>query len=87
MAVSNPATEIADPPLPIEQVVWQDSERMSGVPCFRGSRVPVVTLFDYLEARDSTLAFLDNFLGVSNDQVIRALYYGKSRLLGSDRGR
>ena len=32
----------------LEQAVWVDPGRMSGVPCFRGSRLPVKQLFDWL---------------------------------------
>ena len=35
--------------------------RMSGVPCFKGTRVPVTHLFDYLEAGDSLGDFLRDF--------------------------
>ncbi|MES2465447.1 MAG: DUF433 domain-containing protein, partial [Armatimonadota bacterium] len=45
-------------------VEWRDSERLSGVPCFTNTRVPIQTLFDYLEAGDSIYDFLDAFPGV-----------------------
>ena len=32
----------------LEQAVWVDPRRMSGVPCFRGSRLPVQHLFDWM---------------------------------------
>lgn len=32
----------------LEEAVWVDPGRMSGAPCFRGSRVPVQQLFDWL---------------------------------------
>lgn len=32
----------------LEEAVWVDPDRMSGVPCFRGSRVSVQQLFDWL---------------------------------------
>lgn len=32
----------------LEQAVWVDPGRMSGAPCFRGSRLPVQQLFDWL---------------------------------------
>ena len=37
--------------------ITQDPGRMSGTPCFVGSRVPVKSLFDYLEAGDSLETF------------------------------
>ena len=63
------------------QVVWQDPERMSGAPCFAGTRVPVRTLFDYLEAGDSLGTFLDDFPGVTREQALGALRIGKDELL------
>ena len=37
-----------DSPMTLEQAVWIDPGRMSGAPCFRGSRPPVEQLFDWL---------------------------------------
>ena len=33
----------------LEEAVWVDPARMSGVPCFRGTRLPVQQLFDWIE--------------------------------------
>lgn len=49
--------------------ISKDPERMSGKPTFTGTRVPVKTLFEYLEAGDSTDDFLDDFPTVSRKQV------------------
>ena len=38
-----------DRPMQIEEAVWVDPARMSGVPCFRGTRLPVQQLFDWIE--------------------------------------
>ena len=38
----------ADIPMTLEQAVWVDPGRMSGAPCFRGSRLPIQQLFDWL---------------------------------------
>ena len=38
-----------DRPMPLEKAVWLDPSRMSGVPCFRGTRLPVRQMFDWLE--------------------------------------
>ncbi len=37
-----------DRQMTLDQAVWVDPERMSGAPCFRGSRLPVQQLFDWL---------------------------------------
>ncbi|MBI1815399.1 MAG: DUF433 domain-containing protein [Deltaproteobacteria bacterium] len=55
--------------------------RLSGAPVFAGTRVPVQTLIDYLEAGDSLDAFLDDFTSVSRDHAIAVLEVAKSALL------
>lgn len=39
----------SDPPMHLAEAVWVDPARMSGVPCFRGTRLPVQRLFDWIE--------------------------------------
>ena len=46
-----------------------DPERLGGEPVFRGTRVPVKSLFDHLSAGDSMETFLDDFPGVTREQV------------------
>jgi uncharacterized protein (DUF433 family) len=43
------------------QAITRDPETMHGVPVFRGTRVPVQTLFDYLEGGDTLEEFLNGF--------------------------
>ena len=54
---------------------------MGGTPVFRGTRVPVQTLLDYLEAGDTIDEFLDGFPSVTRDQVICFLEQAKDRLI------
>jgi uncharacterized protein (DUF433 family) len=46
---------------------------MSGTPAFCGTRVPVQTLIEYLEAGDSIDEFLEGFPTVTREQVIAFL--------------
>jgi uncharacterized protein (DUF433 family) len=46
---------------------------MHGVPVFRGTRVPVQTLFDYLEGGDTLEDFLEGFTTVSRGMALEAL--------------
>jgi uncharacterized protein (DUF433 family) len=46
---------------------------MGGTPVFAGTRVPVQTLLDYLEAGDSIDEFLAGFTSVSREQVLKFL--------------
>jgi uncharacterized protein (DUF433 family) len=65
----------------IRELFDVNPERMSGVPCFTGTRVPVTHLFDYLEAGDSLTEFLNDFPSVSREQVLGVLELMKERLL------
>jgi uncharacterized protein (DUF433 family) len=56
-------------------------DRLSGTPVFAGTRVPVQTLIDYLEAGDSLEAFLGDFLSVSREHAVAVLELAKSALL------
>jgi uncharacterized protein (DUF433 family) len=54
---------------------------MGGTPVFCGTRVPVQTLLDYLEAGDSIDEFLAGFPSVTRAQVIDFLQAAKDRLV------
>ena len=51
-------------------------ETMSGTPVFRGTRVPVRSLFDWLET-ETLDDFLENFPTVSREQAIDVLHFAK----------
>jgi len=65
-------------------VVCIDPSIMGGAPVFCGTRVPVQTLLDYLEAGDSIEDFLAGYPSVSREQVIAFLQEAKDRLLKSE---
>jgi uncharacterized protein (DUF433 family) len=54
-------------------VVCRDVEIMGGTPVFRGTRVPVQTFIEYLEAGESIDEFLAGFPTVTRDQAIAFL--------------
>jgi uncharacterized protein (DUF433 family) len=60
-----------------------DLEIMGGTPVFRGTRVPVQTFLDYLEAGDTIDEFLEGFPSVTRGQVIAFLEDAKDRLVES----
>ena len=45
----------------LEDAVWVDPQRMSGAPCFRGSRLPVQQLFDWLADGVPLDEFIEDF--------------------------
>ena len=65
------------------QAIVRDPEIMHGVPVFRGTRVPVQTLFDYLEGGETIEEFLLGFPTVSRDLALQALEEAKQLLLAS----
>ncbi len=60
--------------------VNRDPEIMSGALCFKGSRVPVQNLFDYLEGASTLDDFLEDFPSVSREAAIAVLETAKARL-------
>jgi len=58
-----------------------DPERMGGTPVFRGTRVPVATLFEYLEDNYTLYEFLDSFPSVSKEDALAVLIGAQERTL------
>ena len=65
----------------MSKVVVQDPEILGGEPVFVGTRVPVKSLFEHLEAGDSIEDFLDGFPSVKREQVIALLEESKAHAL------
>jgi len=63
------------------QAITRDPDTMHGVPVFRGTRVPVQTLFDYLEGGDSLEEFLNGFPTVPRALALTALEEARILLL------
>jgi uncharacterized protein (DUF433 family) len=57
----------------IQDIVNIDKEILSGQPVFMGTRVPVDSLFDHLEAGISLDEFLDDFPSVTKEQAVGLL--------------
>lgn len=55
------------------QIITKSKDILSGTPVFAGTRVPIQTLFDYLEAGDSLNEFLDDFPTVTREIAIKVL--------------
>jgi len=56
----------------IEEAVWSEPERLGGTLCFRGTRIPVATLFDHLDA-DEMDAFREDFPDVTPAMISAVL--------------
>jgi uncharacterized protein (DUF433 family) len=64
-------------------VVSRDPEVMGGTAVFPGTRVPVQTLLDYLEAGETIDDFLEGFPSVKREQVIAFLETATERLVAA----
>ena len=64
-----------------KSVVSCSPDVMGGAAVFSGTRVPVQTLLDYLEAGESIDDFLAGFPSVTRVQVIAFLEQAKDRLI------
>ena len=64
-------------------VISSTQDVLSGTPVFAGTRVPIKTLFDYLEAGDSLDVFLEDFPTVSRKQAVAFIETAGKRLLDS----
>ena len=53
---------------------------LGGVPVFRGTRLPVHTLFDYLVAGLNLDYYLQSFEGITKEQVKEVLRLGRDRI-------
>lgn len=62
-------------------IILSDPEILGGTPVFVGTRVPVQSLFDHLEAGDSIYDFLEGFPSVKREQVISVLEGFRKELL------
>jgi uncharacterized protein (DUF433 family) len=66
-------------------IVHSDPEILGGTPVFVGTRVPVQSLFDYLEGGETLDEFLRQFPSVRRDQAIATLGLARVTLLAGAR--
>jgi uncharacterized protein (DUF433 family) len=69
----------------VAAVIHSDPEIMGGTPVFIGTRVPLATLLDYLEAGQPLSEFLEDFPTVTRQQAVSALEQAKEALLARAR--
>ena len=67
-----------------EVLIQRSEELLGGTPVFAGTRVPVQTLFDYLEGGDTLDDFLEDFPAVSREHAVKVLERMKETLLAQE---
>ena len=65
-------------------LINRSNDILGGTPVFAGTRVPVQTLFDYLEEGDSLDEFLDDFPSVSKERAVQVLERMKEVFLAQE---
>jgi len=69
----------------LRHAVHSDPLTLGGTPVFVGTRVPVQSLFDYLEGGETLDEFLRQFPAVTREQAITALDAARDSLLAGAR--
>lgn len=64
-----------------QTVITRSDEILGGTPVFRGTRVPVRTLIDYLESGDRLEDFLEDFPSVSKELAIAVIELASEAIL------
>ena len=64
-----------------DPIISREPDVMGGTPVFHGTRVPVQTLLDYLQAGDTIDDFLEGFPSVTREQIVAFLEEAKNRLI------
>lgn len=69
-----------------DPLITSDPDRLGGTPVLAGTRTPVQSLIDYLEAGDSLDEFLDPFPAVSREHAVAVLELAKRALTATAPG-
>ncbi len=59
----------------LNEIIIVDPDILNGTPVFKGTRVPIKNLFDYLEAGDSVDKFLEDFDYIPKESVLSLLKF------------
>jgi len=70
--------------LEMKGIIHRDPDIMSGVPVFKGTRVPLQTFFDYLEGERGLAEFIDDFPYLKS-QFMRVLESAAKLLIAQER--
>jgi uncharacterized protein (DUF433 family) len=65
----------------LDKAIWVDSQRMSGAPRFRNTRVPVQSLIDLLEGGESIDTFLSLYPAITRQLVVAVLDFANHQII------
>ena len=81
-ATERKSQELIPADSPLSPYISVNPARMHGEPCFKGTRVPVESLFDHLRAGDPLKDFLEGFPDVTREQAVGVIDLSAFGLLG-----
>jgi len=67
----------------VSEVITVDKDILGGIPVFKGTRVPIKNLFDYLEAGDSLNDFLGDFDYIPKEYCLTVLKTSEQLLINT----
>jgi uncharacterized protein (DUF433 family) len=67
----------------IKDLIEVNPKKMSGVPVFTGTRVPITHLFEFIESGETLPEFLRQFPSVTREQALGVLELSKASLLAN----
>jgi uncharacterized protein (DUF433 family) len=67
----------------LNSIISRNENILGGTPVFKGTRVPVKTLWDYLKAGDTLEDFLEGFPSVSREQAIALIERAQQSMAGA----
>jgi len=65
----------------LDKAIWVSPQRMSGAPCFQGTRVPIQSLIDFLEGGETIDGFIKLYPPITREQVLTVLDFANRQLL------
>jgi len=77
--------DLVQPGDPRYGIVWVNPNRVSGAPCFFGTRVPVQNLFDCIEAGETIDDFLSGYPPITREQAVAVLELARRTLINPPR--
>ena len=65
------------------KIISRNKKILGGTPVFKGTRVPVKAIWDYLKAGDTVEDFLEDFPSVEREQAIALIERAPKRVVSS----
>lgn len=65
------------------KIITRNKDILGGTPVFKGTRVPIAALWDYVKAGDTVEDFLEDFPSVKREQAIALIERAQKRVINT----